>query len=67
MMFVVTILLPTSTSPLLHLSSRTPQLEHTSWLLSWWNRVGYFRYREPSVVNSNYFLRFDTGVPRSIG
>eukprot|EP01104_Vermistella_antarctica_P016523 TRINITY_DN5637_c0_g1_i1.p1 TRINITY_DN5637_c0_g1~~TRINITY_DN5637_c0_g1_i1.p1 ORF type:complete len:698 (-),score=117.57 TRINITY_DN5637_c0_g1_i1:180-2183(-) len=46
--------------------NNSQELASTSWLLAWWNRLAYFEYREPNVINSNYFLRFDAGVPRAI-
>ncbi|KAI9149713.1 Carnitine O-acetyltransferase mitochondrial [Blastocladiella emersonii ATCC 22665] len=32
--------------------------EQTSWLHEWWNDIAYMAYRDPVVINVNYFFQF---------
>ncbi|KAJ3038037.1 Carnitine O-acetyltransferase mitochondrial [Rhizophlyctis rosea] len=32
--------------------------KETSWLIDWWNDYAYMSYREPTVINVNYFFVF---------
>lgn len=38
---------------------------HSSWLQKWWNQIGYLQWRDPNVINLNYFFHFaeDIGLP----
>jgi carnitine O-acetyltransferase len=36
--------------------------EPNSWLETWWNRLAYLEYREPSVINVNFAMPFRRGA-----
>jgi carnitine O-acetyltransferase len=40
------------------LEQRAEQTQSTSWLYEWWNDIAYMAYRDPVVINVNYFFQF---------
>ena len=39
------------------LVSRATTRKDTSWLLSWWNSIGYLQVRDPNIIHVSYFFQ----------
>ena len=48
---------PEQAKDLQHLLEERAQTED-NWLQSWWNQVGYLKFRDPSPINVNYVFNF---------